>query len=47
MKKLNVDIENLNKIISSIQTNMKDNENLIIQHYKIVNDNLRNIEKTF
>ena len=47
IKKIEADIEDLNKIIISIKQNMKDNENLIIQHNKVVNDNLRKYRESF
>ena len=40
IKKLKTDHTNFNSIINSIEKNIKDNENLIIQHNKTVNDSL-------
>ena len=41
MKKMNDAIDDLNKIIASIKENIKENETLIAQHNKTVNENLR------
>lgn len=45
--KLYADNGNLKKIISSIEKNIIDNKNLIIQHNKVVNDNLQKYRENF